>query len=93
MNLKTKYITRITIKVITMIVFLSILGIIWSSIAPVVTNEMAMGQMENDHTGFITWEIYQKIDNLVPFIMALLALPFIYSAGKDIGSLVSIINN
>lgn len=93
MNLRTKYITRITVKIIVMIVFLSILGIIWSSIAPVVTNEMAMGQMENDHTGFITWEIYQKIDNLVPFIMALLALPFVYSAGKDVGSLISIINN
>ena len=93
MNLKTKYITRITIKVITMIVFLSVLGIIWSSIAPVVTNEMAMGQMENDHAGFITWEIYQKIDNFVPLIMTLLALPFVYSAGKDMGNLVSIINN
>ena len=93
MKLRTKYITRITIKVIVMIVFLSILGIIWSSIAPVVTNEMAMGQMENDHTGFITWEIYQKIDNFVPFIMALLALPFLYSTGKDVGSLINIINN
>jgi hypothetical protein len=93
MKLRTKYITRITIKVIAMIVFLSVLGIIWTSIAPVVTNEMAMGQMENDHTGFIAWEIYQKIDNFVPFIMALLALPFLYSTGKDIGSLISIINN
>lgn len=93
MKLRTKYITRITIKVIAMIVFLSVLSIIWSSIAPVVTNEMAMGQMENDHTGFITWEIYQKIDNFVPFIMALLALPFLYSTGKDVGSLINIINN
>lgn len=93
MKLRTKYITRITIKVIVMIVFLSVLGIIWSSIAPVVTNEMAMGQMENDHTGFIAWEIYQKIDNFVPFIMALLALPFLYSTGKDVGSLINIINN
>lgn len=93
MKLKTKYITRITIKVIVMIVFLSVLGIIWSSIAPVVTNEIAMGQMENDHTGFITWEIYQKIDNFVPLIITFLALPFLYSTGKDIGSLINIINN
>lgn len=93
MKLRTKYITRITIKVIVMIVFLLVLGIIWSSIAPVVTNEMAMGQMENDHTGFIAWEIYQKIDNFVPLIMTLLALPFMYSIGNDFGSLISIINN
>jgi TRAP-type mannitol/chloroaromatic compound transport system permease small subunit len=93
MKLRAKYITRITIKVIAMIVFLSVLSIIWTSIAPVVTNEMAMGQMENDHTGFIAWEIYQKIDNFVPLIMVLLALPFLYSTGKDVGSLINIINN
>ena len=65
-----KRLISIVIKVIILSVFLTATSIAFSTLYPIITNELAMGQLTNDAFGYITWDTwvqFLKIFNIIKF--------------------------
>ena len=65
---------RILFKTILLVSVVIILSIAISSIKPVVTNEVAMGQMENSDALFVAHEAYNRIAPIVELIPTVIAI-------------------
>ena len=63
-----KRLISVVIKVIILSVFLTVTSIAFSTLYPIITNELAMGQLTNDAFGYITWDTWAqflKIFNII----------------------------
>ena len=80
---------RTLIFVITMI----IVAAIAQAISPVVTNELALTQMQNDNVMFVAMSTYNKLKPIVDIVYSCVILWFVCTLGRDTYKFVKNINN
>lgn len=84
-------------KMITKIVIFAFITIVISSItqamSPVVTNNMALTQMQNSDAMFVMMETYNKVKPIIGAIYFGVTAWFTYTIGRDIYKFVNTIKN
>ena len=80
-----KRIFSLAVKVITFIIIMIILFSVSNSLNVVLTNELALTQMENSNELFIAQQSYHQIIRpIVAVISAIIAAMFAFFIGKDL---------
>ena len=77
-----KFIIKTTIKTFVFVVLSTIVATL--VLSPVVTNNIALGQMENSDALYMLWETYNKMRPIVSAIYSLIVLWFIGTVGYDV---------
>lgn len=81
----TKQFIRKTIRKVFIFAFLMVIvSSVTQAMNPVVTNEMAMGQMQNSNEMYILMETYNKIRPVFSLIYGGIIVWFTYGIGRDI---------
>ena len=81
--MKTKrFLIRIATKVICFIAISIIAFTVFKS--PVITNEIALGQMTNNNDLFLAHDLYNKLSPVITVVYSVITLFFIGSTGFDI---------
>lgn len=83
-----KTIRRTTIFVLVMI----IVAAIGQSISPVVSNNMALTQMQNDNVMYVAMNAYNKIKPIFNALYSCVILWFVYTLGRDTYKFAKTIN-
>lgn len=77
-------IKKIIIKVALIIGFCIILSIVLSSFTPMISNDLALGQLENEDINWSLMNIWTQIQNYSYFGYIIIVAIGIFSIGKDI---------
>lgn len=77
-------IKRSLIKIAFALVIWFLLAILASALMPVLTNDMALGQLENDDVSFMMWESWQYIDTGIRIAQMLVCVICGASISEDI---------
>ena len=70
-----------------------VVATIAQSISPVISNEMALTQMQNDNVMFAAMNTYNKIKPIFNALYSLVTVWFVYTLGRDTYKFVKTINN
>ena len=87
---------RFTMRFLTRIIIfasISIIALILWSANPIITNEMAMGQMENSNELYMVMETYNRVKPIISFIYGCIATWFVGTTIYDIYKLITKENN
>ena len=87
---------RFTIRFLTRIIIFTVISIIaltLLSASPIITNEMAMGQMENSNELYMVMEIYNRVKPIISIIYGCIATWFVGTTIYDIYKLITKENN
>lgn len=79
-----KRLISVVIKVIILSVFLAATSIAFSTLYPIITNELAMGQLTNDAFGYITWDTWVQFVKIFKLIKVAIAGIISVSIAVDI---------
>ena len=79
-----KVIKRSILKIAVAIILCSIIGIIATSFAPHLTNDLALGQLENNDMSWSIFQTWYQVQNFIGVVYFIIILCFTYSIGKDI---------
>ena len=94
--MKNELIKRFTKKTVMRIIIFAfvmfVLSAIAQSVSPIVTNEMALTQMDNANEIFIMMNVYNKFMPVVNIAYSLVTLWFTYTIARDICKFVKTIN-
>ena len=74
---------KIVVKVFFLIVLL-IIGIVVDSMAPVITNDLAMTQLENSDALLVTVNTYNQIRPVVSISYGIIVCLFAFSLARDL---------
>ena len=88
--------TRFTMRFLTKIIIfasVSIIALILWSANPIITNEMAMGQMENSNELYMVMETYNRVKLIISIIYGCIATWFVGTTIYDIYKLITKENN
>lgn len=77
-----KFVFKTTVKTIVFVVLSTIALSLLQS--PVISNNIALGQMENSDALYVLWETYNKVRPIVSVIYGLLVLWFVGTVGYDV---------
>ena len=77
------FITSLVIKIIVFIVISTALFVILDACAPVITNDVALGQLENDDMSWSVMNAWYQIQNYAWCVYAAIGLTVTASIGKD----------
>ena len=88
-----RFLKKTVVKIIVFAFIMVIVSAIFQAMAPVVTNEMAMTQMENSNEMFIMMETYNKLKPLVNTAYSLIVFVFICTIIKESYKFIRNINN
>ena len=77
-----KFVFKTTVKTIVFVVLSTIALSLLQS--PVISNNIALGQMENSDELYVLWETYNKVRPIVSVIYGLLVLWFVGTVGYDV---------
>ena len=81
--MRTKhFLMRIATKVILLLAISIIAFTVLKS--PIITNEIALGQMTNSNDLFLTFDLYNKLSPVITVVYSVIILFFIGSTGFDI---------
>ena len=75
---------KIIVKIALAVVLCAILSIIVSSFAPHLSNDLAIGQLENDDMSWSMMEIWYQVQNYAGWGYTIISIVCSYSIGKDI---------
>ncbi len=73
---------RTIIKTIALIIVLMIISTIVNH--PVLNNDLAMTQLENDDSLFIAWDTYNRVRSVLPVVYTFIGIIYIVGIGADI---------
>lgn len=73
---------RTIIKTVALIIVLMIISAIVNH--PVLNNDLAMSQLENDDAYFIAWDTYNRVRSALPGVYALIGIVYLVGIGADI---------
>ena len=79
-----KIIKRSILKTAVAIILCSTIGIIVTSFAPHLTNDLALGQLENNDMSWSIFQTWYQVQNFMGVVYFVIVLGFIYSIGKDV---------
>lgn len=82
MTLK-KFITKTVVKVIMFVFVMAIISSIIQTMSPIISNGMALGQMENSDEMFVIMNTYNKVRPIVNATYAGITILFMYTIGRD----------
>ena len=88
-----RFIKKTAVKIVIFAIVMILASAIFQSMSPVVTNEMAMTQMENSNEMFVMMESYNKIKPMFNTAYSLIILLFVYSIIRDSYKFIRNINN
>lgn len=91
-RLISHFIKKTTVKVIIFAVLMFIVAAVGQSMSPVISNNMALGQMQNSDEMYILMDTYYKVRPIVSAAFAGIILLFTGSVARDIFKLVKTIN-
>lgn len=75
---------RTVVKVFIAIVLCALLSVLLTAVMPTFTNDMAMGQLENDDVSFMLWNTQSQISGWVDIAQAVIWGIVLISVGKDV---------
>ena len=88
-----QFITSLVIKIIIFIVISTALFVILNACAPVITNDIALGQLENDDVSYIAWELYSRLRTIIEIVYYAVTALCIISWGYSVYKFINNKNN
>lgn len=84
-NTKTivKFIKRLAMRTIVFILVMLVIAAIWQAVTPLINNNLALSQMENDDFAFAIMDTFNRIKPVASTIYTLVILWFVYTLGRD----------
>lgn len=90
----TKQFVKKTIRRTLIFAFVMIIvAAIGNSISPIVSNELALTQMENDNMMFVVMNTYHQIKPIFSTLYSCVIIWFVYTLGRDTYKFAKTINN
>ena len=83
-ELKQKFISKTAIKIVIFVFLMTIILFIVQSISPVVSNNLALGQMQNTDEAFVVMNTYNKLRPMFNTAMVGVCVLFVISIVKDV---------
>lgn len=91
-RLISHFIKKTAVKVIIFAVLMFIVAAVGQSASPVISNSMALGQMQNSDEMYILMDTYNRVRPIVSVAFAGIILLFTGAIARDIFKLVKTIN-
>lgn len=79
-------------KIVIFIVFLVVISAIGQSVSPIVTNEMALTQMQNSNEMYMLMNTYNKIRPIINLVYVFIVSYFIGNISRDIYKFVKTVS-
>lgn len=79
-----KFVTRTITKVLVFVFCMIVLSSIGQAMSPVISNEMAMTQMENSNELFVAMDTYNRLKPVWTGAFTLVVVLFVYTIFRDI---------
>lgn len=83
-ELKQKFISKTAIKIVIFAFIMTIILFIAQSISPIVSNNLALGQMQNTDETFVVMNTYNKVRPIFNTAMVGVCILFVFSIVKDV---------
>lgn len=80
---KKQFITKICVKGCLLLIAIAILSIFVSSFAPTITNDIALGQLDNDDASFAVMSLWNTVLKFIDICKLALTFCFVVSASTD----------
>ena len=90
-DLTKKFISKTIIKMIIFAILMSVILFIAQSVSPIVSNNLALGQMQNSDEAFVVMNTYNKARPIFNTIMVGICGLFTVAIAKDTYKFVKII--
>ena len=71
------------VKIVIAMVICATISMILTAIIPPISNDLALGQLENDNFNFAVWNIWSQVSNYVDLIYFAIGAICVASVGKD----------
>lgn len=78
-----KFARRLIVKIVVFTTFMFTVSTIMSFISPVISNQLAMGQMQNSNEAFVTWNVYNNLKPIAQFAYIGISLWFTSTIARD----------
>ena len=91
-ELKSKFISKLAIKVIIFVFIMTVVLFIAQSVSPIMTNYLALGQMQNSDEAFVVMNTYNRFQPVIRIIFVGICILFTTSLVKDTYKFVKNIN-
>ena len=92
-ELTKQFIKKTARRTLIFVIVMFIVAAITQSISPVITNQMALTQMETSNELFIAMNTYNKLKPVVTIIYSCVILWFVCTLGRDTYKFVKNVNN
>lgn len=80
----SKFTTSLIIDICLFVVIIFFVSAIYDSVSPIITNNMALGQMENSNDAYVMMSTYNYIEPLFIGLRAAIILWFGYTIVRDV---------
>ena len=93
MKTTKQFITSLVIKILIFMIVSTAVFVILDACAPVITNNVALGQLENDDASYVIWEVYNRARQLITILYYGVVVCCCASWGYSIYNFVKTKNN
>lgn len=83
-ELKQKFISKTAIKIVIFAFLMTVILFIAQSVSPIVSNNLALGQMQNSDEAFVIMNTYNKFRPIFNYTMVGICVLFVISIVKDV---------
>ena len=83
-ELTKQFIKKTIRKIVIFAFFMIVITSIFQSMSPIVSNEIALGQMQNSNEAFVLMETFNKIRPIRTAVYTGIIVWFVYTIGRDI---------
>ena len=92
-ELTKQFVKKMVGRVLIFVFVMIIMTAIGQSISPVISNELAMTQMQNSNEMFVLMNTYNNVKPIINITYSCVILWFMYSLGRDTYKFAKTINN
>ena len=91
-ELTRRFLKKTYIKLVIFTIIMSLLSAIGNSVNTIVTNELAMTQMQHSDMAFVVMTTYSKIKPVISIVYSCVVLWFVYTLVRDTRKFAKTIN-
>ena len=91
-ELTKQFVKKVTMKMFIFTALLVIVSAISQAVSPIVTNELALGQMQNSSEAYILMNTVGGVKSLFTLTHSCIILVYLYTLGKDSYKFIKTIN-
>lgn len=91
-ELTKQFVSKTIRRTLIFAAFVFIIGAIVSGIEPIVTNQVALSQMQNDNVTYVIMSVYNRLKIVSNVAVSGIILWFVYTLGRDTYTFVKTIN-